>query len=232
MKVVAWILGVVVALAAVITGAAFACDGVLRERVESAGAGILASATPLENPVVRVEGMPVAWHLLTRRFPAVHVSAQAVPLHLQAGDVVLRGVEASATDVRAEPGSVAAGAVTATGLLGYDEVSRLAGVPVSYAGEGRIAASGSMTLLGREVSGTVSGVPVLDASTQSIELEAPTGEASGITVPSQAVASLVNRLWAPVEIALPYGLTLDAVEATPEGLRVAAVGSDLTVGTP
>lgn len=229
MRVLGWILGILLILAGATVGAAFLFDGELRARAEEQTAANLAVSIPLENPTVALEGTPIAWHILTNRFPVVRVTADAMPLDLEVGDVSLHTVEATLTDVQPAPDAVRAASLTGSGRLTYDEVSRLAGTPITYTADQRISASGSMQVLGMTVSGTLTAVPVLDPDTQTINLEAPQADIAGITLPSQAVEALVNQLWQPVALNLPYGLTLDAVTATPDGLQVSVTGTDVTL---
>ena len=229
MRVLGWILGVLLLLAGAAVGAAFLFDGELRARAEQQTAASLATSVPLENPHVSIGGTPIAWHLLTNRFPSVRVTADAMPLDLEVGEVSLHTVDATLTDVRPAADALRAATLVGTGRLTYEEVSRLAGTPITYAADQRISASGSMQVLGMTVRGTLSAAPVLDPAARTITLEAPQADIAGVTLPSQAVAALVDQVWKPVTLNLPYGLTLDSVTATPEGLQIGVTGADVTL---
>ena len=131
--------------------------------------------------------------------------------------------------VRSPPPVRGAATLVGTGRLTYEEVSRLAGTPITYAADQRISASGSLQVLGTTVRGTISAAPVLDPATRTITLAAPQADIAGVTLPSQAVAALVDQVWKPVTLNLPYGLTLDSVTATPEGLQIGVTGADVTL---
>ena len=71
----------VLVLVVVAVGAVFAFDGPLRAEVETRVADAVAAESPLEGPVeVGLGGYPVAWNLVTRRFPTAKLSAGSLPI--------------------------------------------------------------------------------------------------------------------------------------------------------
>lgn len=229
MRFLAWLVGLLVLLAGAVVGAAYVFDGDLRDRVEAEVAADLTTSVPLVEPEVAIEGHPIAWHLLQRRFPEVRVAAAAMPLQLPAGPVELADLDVTLTDVTPDPDAVRAASLEGTARLPYDDVGLLAGTPILHAGGDRLAASGSVEVLGMTVTGTLSAVPRLDVDTQTIGLDDPEVDVAGVRIPEAAVEALVERLWQPVVLDLPYGLELDAVAAAPGGLEVGVRGTDVVL---
>lgn len=229
MKALAWLLGIVLVLGGLGVGAVYLLDGVIRERVEAEALAQVDGAMELEGADVAVEGFPVAWYALRREFPAVELTADAAPLELEGGRLTARDLDARLSDVVVADDAVRAASVQGTARIDYADVSALAGTPISHADGDRVRAEGSMQVLGVRVTGTITAVPVVDVATQTIRLDAPQVDVSGVRIPDQAVAALVDTVWRPTSLDLPHGLQVESVEATEQGLTVAIGGTDLAL---
>ena len=209
-------------------GALVAVDGPLRSAVERRVAAELRASVPFtEAPSVALEGYPFVWHAATGSFPAARISAPGMPMRIEPHDVVLADVDLTLTGVTSSATDIGADSVQGTAVLAYPDLSKLAGVPVAF-DDGRLAASYRAELVGVGVEAVVSGVPGLDAARQTVTLADADVTVAGFSLGRQASQGLIDTLVKPVGIALQYGLRLDAVSPSPDGLRVAFAGTDVT----
>ncbi|WP_342373263.1 LmeA family phospholipid-binding protein [Propioniciclava soli] len=231
MKALAWIVGSVLVLGALLVGAVYVFDAPIRERIEAEALREVEGALAVEGGDVSVEGFPIAWYAVRQEFPAMELTAESVPFELATGPVVAHDLTARLTDVALAPDAVRAAGLTGTTRLDYSDLSALAGVEVTHADGDRIRSSGSFRVLGMNLTGTVTAVPVVDAATQTVRLEAPEVDVAGVRIPDQAVAALVDTVWQPVSLDLPYAIDVTAITATQEGLLVDLTGTDVTLPT-
>ncbi|MDN5571123.1 MAG: DUF2993 domain-containing protein [Propionibacteriaceae bacterium] len=227
MKVLGWIAGILLLIGLLGVGAVFVLDAQIRERVEAEALTRVTATVPLTGADIAVEGFPVAWHALRLQFPAVDLTAETAPVTLAAGEVTARDLDARLVDVSVADDAVRAAGLQGSARLDYADVSRLAGTPIAYGQGDRIRAEGSLEVLGQTVTGTITAVPVVDAATQAITLESPQVDVAGVRLPDQVISALVDTVWQPVPLALPYGLSLASVTATPDGLQLAVTGTDV-----
>ena len=228
------VLGVLLAIVLVVAGAAvggaYAFDDRIRSEVEGQVAANLKTTVPFTVlPTVEIEGHPIALHLLTRRFPSVRARGAQVPTQLDAERTLnLLNVDMTLTDVVHADTTVDAAHVAGTARLAWAEVSQLAGVQVTDAGGGRLAASGSAEVLGFTVHATLTGVPALDTAAQTLTIAEPEVDLAGVRLPDQATQALVDTFLQPFAVPLPYALALDGVTPGPDGLGVSVTGRDVS----
>lgn len=222
------LLGILV-LAGIAVGGAYAFDQRIRSEVEAQVSATLKQSVPFTVlPTVEIAGEPIAWHLLTRRFPSVRVvgAEAATPIEEQR-TLQLLDVDVTLTDVTVSDTTIDARHLRGTARLSWAEVSELAGVAIADAGQGRVAASGSAAVFGMTVTATLEGVPALDTNAQTVTIADPQVDVAGVRIPAQATRALVDTLVKPFHVPLPYGLKLEGVTPGPDGLRVAVTGRDV-----
>lgn len=213
-------LGVLLALLLVAdrAGAVIASRAVAAQVQTSAG---LAS-----EPDVDIAGFPFLTQAVAGRYAQVHVTARGVPagdLTVDRLDATLRGVQVPLS--AALSGSVAAvpvDSVTATALVGYDELSRRSGdrLTVTPVGD-RVRVTGSVELLGQTLSATaLSRVEVVDGAVRVVAESYQLGDTAANEALTRALGGRLD-LVVPVT-GLPYGLQVTGVDVRPEGVAVRA----------
>src|SRR3954447_16223506 len=121
------------------------------------------------SPSVDIAGFPFLTQLAAGDFDRISINAKDLPvggearqLELAHLKVVLHGVTVSR-----DFSTVHADSADATAKITYDELSRTLGVHVTYAGNGRVRATTSVTVLGRTISGSITSRPRLHGTALS-----------------------------------------------------------------
>jgi hypothetical protein len=197
---------------------------------ERIAADTLQESQHLEHrPDVHIDGFPFLTQLAFGHFGQVRASSHDVGAG--SGDRSLRIARISArlrdVDVSRDFTRATAGTLRATGTIAFADLSSALGLPVRYAGGGRVEAAASVTVAGQRISGSVSAVPeVVD---QSLRFTQPRIRAAGGTVPQPVSSALAAVFGAPLSLAgLPYGLRVEDVHATPDGLTITLSAAHLT----
>lgn len=218
------VLIVVAVLLALLVGA----DRVGVYVAESVAADKLKQSQHLDSkPEVDIAGFPFLTQVVSGDYDEITVDAKDVSagtparaLDIAHLHVVLHGVHVSDSFSR-----VHADHAVATARLGYAQLSKALGTRIAYAGNGRVRARASVTVLGRTVSGSITARPELHGT--SLGFGATQGEGG-------AVAAEVSRLLAKAfasEIplsGLPFQVRVDSLTATADGLDLQLSGDDLT----
>jgi hypothetical protein len=193
------------------------------------------AATTLQNsenlstkPKVDVAGFPFLTQFLAGKFDSVTISDHDVDvggdrtLHIDAVVVHLHTVT-----VPHDYSQVRARTATADARINYSDLSDTLGVPVRYAGGGRISARASATVLGQTVRGTVSAVP--QASNQDgITFNDPKVVAAGLTLPAAASQALAKVFSTAISLAgLPFRVQVEGASAGADGIHLRLSGRDL-----
>ncbi len=207
---------------AVLLVAGWFADGVLRRAAEESAASALQSSLGLpQKPDVAIDGFPFALSLLTRSVPGAHASAGRVPLTVSGHDLQLTGVRVRTGEISLLGNTAQVTRADATGVLDYGGLAALAGLPVSYAGEGRLKVVYTTQLAGQQVSFGVTAVPVLDAERATIRLTGPKLD-PGNPPPVPVPAAELSRLARPIPVRLPGGARLTALTPSEGGVAIAA----------
>lgn len=123
--------------------------------------------------------------------------------------------------------SVRAETAQADARIAYADLSQTLGVNVHDDGNGRLAATQSVTIAGRRFSAAVSAV-VHASSENGITFGDPKVSANGVSVPdavSRAVATAFSKV---ISLSgLPFGVRVDGVEVTPAALVLRLSGRNL-----
>ena len=116
---------------------------------------------------------------------------------------------------------------TANAVASYPDLSSALGIAVSYAGNGRVRAKASTSVLGQTVSGTVTARPIVRSGT--LAFGSTRVSVAGAQLPSSASRSLADAFGAPLSFdAMPYGLSVRSVTASADGLDLVLTGRNLT----
>lgn len=191
---------------------------VLAERVAARTDGLAA------DPQADVRGVPFLTQLVGGTYDDVRIRADllAGPVPVRELEVRLRGLELGLERlVSGDVGEVPVQGLTATGLLLWDDLEAVADRPVelSLQGPGQIRVNGEADVQGRRVVvDAVSTAQVVDGAIQVTASRLMDGD--GQPVPGDQ-GLLDVRLPSPD---LPYGLVLEQVRPSAQGLVVTARG--------
>jgi hypothetical protein len=197
---------------------------------ERIAADTLQDSQHLEHrPDVHVDGFPFLTQLAAGHFDQIRASSTDVVAG--SGDRSLRiariSVRLRDVDVDRDFSRATAGTLRATGKIDFADLSSALGLPVRYAGGGRVVVSASVTVAGQRISGSVSAVPVVVDGT--LRFEQPRIQAAGGTVPQVATNALAAVFGAPLSLrSLPYRLRVQDVHADPDGLAITLTAAQLT----
>ena len=219
------VLGVVVAL---VVGAEFAVRYFTQSQVQQAMQG---TEVILQQPTVNLGGGSVLAAVAQGRF--VDVSGTAVSAEVPFEDHVIpvRQITYQASDIRLVSTSEAViGTLDLTGTIDYAGVSQLAGLPVTFGGDGRVLVSYNVDILGvSSVTIGVSAVPVLDVATQQIELEQSRIDVAGVSVTESISQQIIERVVKPISVAADDRFTVDAISVTDIGLTAGLTATEVPV---
>lgn len=181
------------------------------------------------RPDVDIGGFPFLTQLAAGKFGKVTLHDHDVTggsgrraLRLSEVTVVLRDVR-----VARDFSSATAARTTATAAASYADLSRVLGVRVSYAGNGRVRAKASTSVLGQAISGSVTALPVVRGG--ALAFGSPRVSVGGAQLSSSASQALAAVFGAPLSFAgLPYGISVRSVSAAADGLHLVLAARDLT----
>lgn len=194
----------------------------------AAGRSLQTSQHLPSRPNVDISGFPFLTQLASRNFDRITVTAKDVPigqgqqlLEISRLNVVLHTLTVSRSFSQFHADSA-----DATGTVTFDELGRTLGVDVHYAGDGRIAATKSVTVAGRTFSGTITTRPELVDGALSFVGTRVNGANQ---LASNVVAALtqVFDLDIPLQ-GIPFHVRVTSVRVGQQGLVVALTGRDLS----
>ncbi len=205
-------------------------DGYFRQRVEQGTADNLQTqlGTP-QPPEVTIDGTPFSTQILVGSIGAVRVVADQVGQTTEARLTVAHA-DLTATDVTSDDwfATMRLGHVEGDARVDYSVVASLAGVPVVYAGNGRVEMTVTSTVVDQQINARITGIPALKVGNQTLTLEKPEIEVAGVGLPDFTSEALLKLLLKPIPVdGLPLGLTLSAVTASDDGLHGTVVGDDI-----
>lgn len=213
---------------AVVGVGGYLADSYVRSRAESQAASAIQSALSLDAaPGVTLGGFPFSLAFLTRSVPSARVTAREVPLTVSGHKVNLSDVMVDSDTIRLAGGDVRLARASGTAVLGYGDLAELAGVPVSYAGDGRLKVNYTTSFGGQQLGVGVTAVPELDVDAEVIRLTKLKLEPEGSLSASLGGARL-TALAKPIPVKLPKGARLTALTPSEGGVAVAAIATDLT----
>lgn len=210
-------------------------DAYVLRRTERAAAGELQGqlGTPTA-PAVDIEGRPFLTQAVGRRLRTVHVVADDVGTASTGSNVTtvpVQHVDLVLSDVTTTDWyqTMKARRVDGTALLAYSDLGTLSSVPLTYAGGGRLQAEQKVTIIGANLTATVTGTPQLDVGAQTITLGDPQISLGSVNIPQGTADALLRTIVKPIQVdGLPFGLTLSSVSAEDDALHAGLQGGDVT----
>jgi hypothetical protein len=195
---------------------------------ERYAADTIQSSQHLPNrPGVDITGFPFLTQLATGNFDDIIVSDNELPLGSAAVKLSTIRISLHHVHVARDLSSVHADTADAVATMSYADLGRaLGGVRVRYIGEGRIAASKSITIAGHTVRGGVSASPRLLGTALAFGSD----RFSGLGPLIQQAAPILRKIFdlrIPLD-AIPFDITVRSLDAGPNGLEMALVGHNLT----
>lgn len=213
---------------AVIGVAGWFGDNLLRNAAEDQAASALRSGLGLSStPDVSIDGFPFALSLVTKSVPGARVGVASVPLAISGHDVRLTGVRVQTGRISLDGSRARVARADATGVLDYGSLAELTGVPVTYAGDGRLKLTYTARLAGQQVQVGVTALPVLDAKSGEIRLTKPELDTEAAP-PMPVTAAQLAKLAVPIPVELPGKAKLTAVTAAEGGVAVGASVTDVS----
>jgi hypothetical protein len=177
------------------------------------------------SPEVDIAGFPFLTQLAAGDYDEITVRASNVPvggarvLRLSDFTVVLHSLTVSRSFHRFH-----AGTADATARASYADLSRALGVPITYAGDGRVRARGSVSVAGRQFGGSITARPQLRNA--SLGFGALAGEGQLGRAAAQALGKIFD---VAIPLAdLPFRIQVQRLDATREGLVLQLHGKDLS----
>ncbi|HEV7825173.1 MAG TPA: DUF2993 domain-containing protein [Mycobacteriales bacterium] len=231
---------VVLALVVVLVGLAAVADRAAARYAEqrlaeqAATWATRAGAPADEKPTVHVEGVPFLDQVVRGRYDGVRITARDVGaggLVASRLDVHLTGVRLPFADLRAGDLSRAtASEVTATAHIPLSEFATALsprGVEVGVVGD-RLRIQVPFEIAG--FHSTVTSLADVEASGGKLRVHLSDLRAAGAKLPQSVADAVSQQLSTIIEApALPYGLELDQVHVTSEGLVATATGRDVAL---
>ncbi len=228
-RALAWTLVVLLLL-----GGAYLGDNWLRGYVEDRAAEAISAefSETAGAPSVGLGGFPFALALLTRSVPEARLTIDALPLDISGHQVELAEVAARTGEIRVSDATVDVTSLTGTGTLSYADLAKLAGVPVEYAGDGRLELRYTRELFGRELTFAVSALPEMDVAEQVVRLTDPKLDLAGNNIDLRLSRAQLDAIVEPISVKLDHGLRLTNITPDEIGVRIGVDGQDLSIPVP
>ena len=220
------ILLIVVAVVAVLL---VAVDRIGNYVAEQVAANTIKTSQDLPSkPDVDIGGFPFLTQLISRDFDTVTITAHGVPIDQNRDVLDLSKVTVTLHHVTAptDLSSVHADTATATAVVSYAELSKRLGVDVSYAGDGRVKASKTVTIGDNSLNLQLSAAPVIADGALSFTKTA----VNGLGSLSGQLPDVVQQIF-QAKFSLqnfPFGVRVQSLRVTDAGIELTLTGSDLT----
>ena len=187
-------------------------------------------ATP-EPPTVDIEGSAFLPQVAARSFGSVHVVADQVGARSEQ-TLIIAHVDLRLTDVSNQDwfNTMTVSHAEGTARIDYDVLQAMAGIPLTYVGDGRVEITTTTTVLGQNVNARITGKPRLNVSDQTVTLADPQITVAGVNLPEFTAQALLRAVLKPIPIgSLPMGLTVIAIDPRDDGIHADLVGDNLPI---
>jgi hypothetical protein len=214
----------------VLIGLVVAADRIGVTVAESAVAQTLQNSQHLANkPDVNIDGFPFLTQLARGDFDKIELSDDDITVGQYGRTVSLEHLKVTLHDVKlaGDFKSANADSGTADARMSYADLSQTLGTKLSYAGSGKVKASGSVLVGSQTISGSVTATPKL--SGHSLEFSSPRVTVDGAPAPAAVTAALAGVFGAPIPLEnLPYDLAVEALSANQDGVSFTLSAHDLS----
>lgn len=215
---------------AVVVAGGYVADNAARSWAQDTVADSLRSELGLSTPpAVSLGGTPFSLAFLTRSIPDGTASADVIPVSFDDHLVTLTDVRASAEQITFSQSQIVLGAAAGTTRLSYDNLSEIAGVPISWGGDGRLQLTYTVEVLNQQVDLTVAARGELDVDAQELRLVDPKATLASIDLPTDTLQQLIDRIVNPISLRMPYNINLTALEAQEDGLHLSVSARNLAI---
>ncbi|NUV44959.1 DUF2993 domain-containing protein [Streptomyces sp. CAI-24] len=224
-------LRILLVLLVVVGGIFVAVDRVAVHLAESEAEGrVSLSGGTAGRTEVSIKGFPFLTQVAASRLDRVDVSLGGMQTEAGGRAVRVDEVRAELYDVKLGSGYSTATAARATGtaLVSYEDLTAAAddGVTVAYGGDGKVKVTGTVEVLGRQISRSVlSTVTQVDGRTVKVRADEVPGE--GIPGVEQLVRQKTD-FERDID-GLPKGLELRKTQVTEKGLEIGLEGSNVSL---
>lgn len=217
---------------AVIGAGGYLADSWVRDRTEARAAAAIQDALGLaKKPGVTLGGFPFSLAFLTQSVPSARVTAEKVPITVSGKKAEISGVLVDADTISVVGDRARVHRVTGTGVLGYAGLGDIAGVPITYAGDGRIALTYTARIAGQQLTVGVTAEPRLDVDAAVIRLAEPKVDPTTATQIALSQAQL-KRLARPIPVELGKHVRVTSLATAEGGIAVAVTASDVSLALP
>ncbi len=203
-------------------------DSALRDETQRRVAATLTAELQATGVDARLGGWPFSLALLTRTVPSAVVTAETATVGTGERELELSDVAMTTGEIVLAGDDLQARQVSGTATLDYPGVEKLAGVPVRYAGDGRLGLSYKVTVLSRTITVEVSTKPVVDVRSATIQLTEPRAGLNGTQVDVPIDQRLIDSLVKPIDVSLDYGLRVTGITPDAEGLDIVLAADSAT----
>jgi hypothetical protein len=183
---------------------------------------------------VRLGGTPFILAWFTRSVPDAHVEIPSMPQEVSGQAVHLTDVVADTGEIRLTGDGASVASLTGSAVLSYADLSKIAGMPVTHAVDGRLKATYTVELFGQKLNLAISALPEVDVSAQVIRLTKPKVELdvndkfSDIALSQDQVDAIVK----PIKVQLDHDLRLTSITPRDGGVAIGVDGTNITVPIP
>jgi hypothetical protein len=206
-------------------------DGWAKDRVEQQVAEQLQSSLATsDRPSVTIDGFPFLVQVVTQDVRSVQVAADRVGATTDAGLLPIAHTDLLLTDITSPDWfkTMTAGHIEGIALVTYEDLARLAAVPISYVNDGRVEIQVTAHVLGIDVRAKITGKPRLEQNEQAMTLADPTIAIADVSLPSLTAQALLKALLKPIPLeGVPLGLKLSAITAEEDGVHLAVNGDNV-----
>ncbi|MFD3513612.1 DUF2993 domain-containing protein [Streptomyces sp. NPDC058657] len=182
------------------------------------------------EPQIDIKGFPFLTQIVSKELDQVDVTMDGVEANSDGKRLRLGRITAELHDVVLTNNFSSATAARATGtaLISYADLTRAAGdkdVKVGYGENGKVKVTGTVSVMGREISRSVLSTVTLMDGGKSISVRAD-------EVPGQGIPGIEDMIRKKIDFVrqiggLPNGLKLDKVTPTASGVEIGVVGTNV-----
>jgi hypothetical protein len=182
------------------------------------------------EPQIDIKGFPFLTQIVSKELDQVDVTIDGVEAGAEGKKLKLGRMTAELHDVALTNNfsSAVAASATGTAVISYADLTRAAGdkdVQVAYGGNGKVKVTGTVSLMGREISRSVLSTVTLKDGGKSISVHAD-------EVPGQGIPGVEGMIRKKIDFTrqiggLPNGLKLDKITPLQSGMQIGVTGTNV-----
>ncbi|MGD8214957.1 LmeA family phospholipid-binding protein [Aestuariimicrobium sp. Y1814] len=178
-----------------------------------------------------VEDRIVLWSLARGGLRHVEVDAPESTITTEDFEFTLQSVKGTAYDITntSDPANAQIGNLDATVVMAWSELSRLSGVDVRPATDGRVQVDRTISVLGADIGVQITALPRIDPSSGRIILEDPQARAARVPIPTVLLQAALDRVNERLVLPALPSITYQEMTVTQAGLSLTLKGTDVKV---